>query len=289
MQAFVRRTALTLKPDESVPIIVYFEDGAAIPSEVDQAGPDAPQRWTRTPSPPAGRQARCSRTAGARPTASASSMAKPSGASWPRFPEHAQRKRPREFMGYFAAHGVEVAKWPRAAMRARPRSSAAGSMSTRCAGRRRPWPARHCRPIRPPTATGRKPSKLQTNVLALPLAHVLFSVSNNEDWIDSLVFMVSDSGPPLEQLDLRGITFSHAPAPPAGDPRDRARRLDARQDIVHRLAAGRGLSDISTCPRKPCVACGLAPMSATSSPAMPTFSACTMTVEVTIIEGVTRK
>lgn len=48
---------------------------------------------------------------------------------------------------------------------------------------------------------------MMTNVLALPLAHLVIEASNNEDWIDSLVFMVSDSGPPLEQLDLRGIAF----------------------------------------------------------------------------------
>jgi len=46
-----------------------------------------------------------------------------------------------------------------------------------------------------------------TNVLALPLAHVVIEVSNNADWIDTLVYMVSDSGPPLEQMDLRGIAF----------------------------------------------------------------------------------
>lgn len=49
---------------------------------------------------------------------------------------------------------------------------------------------------------------LPTNILALPLAHVVMAVSNNEDWIDSLVFMVTDSGPPLDQLDLRGISFT---------------------------------------------------------------------------------
>lgn len=49
---------------------------------------------------------------------------------------------------------------------------------------------------------------MQTNVLALPLAHLVMEVSNNEDWIDSLVFMVSDSGPPLEQMNLRGISFT---------------------------------------------------------------------------------
>jgi hypothetical protein len=48
---------------------------------------------------------------------------------------------------------------------------------------------------------------VSTNVLALPLAHVVIEAANNEDWIDTLVFMVSDSGPPLEQLDLSGIAF----------------------------------------------------------------------------------
>jgi hypothetical protein len=48
---------------------------------------------------------------------------------------------------------------------------------------------------------------MPTNVLALPLAHLTIEVTNNADWIDSLVFMVSDSGPPLEQMDLRGISF----------------------------------------------------------------------------------
>jgi hypothetical protein len=48
---------------------------------------------------------------------------------------------------------------------------------------------------------------MATNVHALPLAHLIMEVSNNEDWIDSLVFLVSDSGPPLDQLDLRGIAF----------------------------------------------------------------------------------
>lgn len=47
---------------------------------------------------------------------------------------------------------------------------------------------------------------LATNVLALPLAHLVIEVANNEDWIDSLVFIVSDTDPP-EQVDLRGIAF----------------------------------------------------------------------------------
>jgi hypothetical protein len=46
-----------------------------------------------------------------------------------------------------------------------------------------------------------------TNILALPLAHLVIEVGNNEDWIDSLVYLVTDSGDPLEQLDLSGISF----------------------------------------------------------------------------------
>jgi hypothetical protein len=57
------------------------------------------------------------------------------------------------------------------------------------------------------------------NVLALPLAHVVFEVSNNEVWVDSLRYVVEPNGsPPPEtetpprvierpQLDLRGIAF----------------------------------------------------------------------------------
>jgi hypothetical protein len=47
---------------------------------------------------------------------------------------------------------------------------------------------------------------LATNILALPLAHLVIEVANNEDWVDSLVFVVSGTDPP-EQLDLRGIAF----------------------------------------------------------------------------------
>jgi hypothetical protein len=48
---------------------------------------------------------------------------------------------------------------------------------------------------------------MPTNILALPLAHIIFDVSNNADWVDSLVVLVSDSGTPPEQMDLRGIAF----------------------------------------------------------------------------------
>jgi hypothetical protein len=50
-----------------------------------------------------------------------------------------------------------------------------------------------------------------TNVLSLPLVQVLIETGNNEDWIDSIKFVVDD-GTELDvslmpQLDLRGITF----------------------------------------------------------------------------------
>jgi hypothetical protein len=56
------------------------------------------------------------------------------------------------------------------------------------------------------------------NVLALPLAHVVFEVANNEVWVDSLRYVVTESGSSPEpeperlasarpQLDLRGIAF----------------------------------------------------------------------------------
>lgn len=50
-----------------------------------------------------------------------------------------------------------------------------------------------------------------SNVLALPLVQVSVETGNNEDWVDSIKFVV-DTGedlPPeeLPQLDLRGIIF----------------------------------------------------------------------------------
>jgi hypothetical protein len=50
-----------------------------------------------------------------------------------------------------------------------------------------------------------------SNVLALPLVEVTVETGNNEDWVDSIKFVV-DTGtglPPedMPQLDLRGITF----------------------------------------------------------------------------------
>jgi hypothetical protein len=44
------------------------------------------------------------------------------------------------------------------------------------------------------------------DVLALPLAHLVIEAANNEDWIDSLVYLVTGSPGPA-QLDLRGIAF----------------------------------------------------------------------------------
>jgi hypothetical protein len=51
---------------------------------------------------------------------------------------------------------------------------------------------------------------MSTNILSMPLAAIVFENGNNEDWIDSLLFLVPDGGtdPSIyPQLDLRGIEF----------------------------------------------------------------------------------
>jgi hypothetical protein len=50
-----------------------------------------------------------------------------------------------------------------------------------------------------------------TNILALPVAEVEITTGNNEDWVDSIKFVVDPGdGTPVEnmdQLDLTGINF----------------------------------------------------------------------------------
>jgi hypothetical protein len=49
-----------------------------------------------------------------------------------------------------------------------------------------------------------------TNILALPLITMSVETGNNEDWIDSLKFVVEEEGGTIDtypQLDLRGIHF----------------------------------------------------------------------------------
>jgi hypothetical protein len=53
---------------------------------------------------------------------------------------------------------------------------------------------------------------MPTNILALPLVQLEVETGNNEDWIDSILFLVApddpDNPPPTApQLDLRGIDF----------------------------------------------------------------------------------
>ena len=53
---------------------------------------------------------------------------------------------------------------------------------------------------------------MATNILALPLVQLEIETGNNEDWIDSILFLVApddpDNPPPTApQLDLRGIEF----------------------------------------------------------------------------------
>jgi hypothetical protein len=56
---------------------------------------------------------------------------------------------------------------------------------------------------------------MASNILALPLTTLTFEVSNNEDWIDALLYAVANDpnlpappvGTPPVQLDIRGINF----------------------------------------------------------------------------------
>ena len=49
-----------------------------------------------------------------------------------------------------------------------------------------------------------------SNLLAIPLIKIVVNTGNNEDWIDPILFLVSDTVPdttPENQLDIRGIKF----------------------------------------------------------------------------------
>jgi hypothetical protein len=49
---------------------------------------------------------------------------------------------------------------------------------------------------------------MATNILALPLAQLEILTGNNEDWIDSICYVIDDgTSNPTEQVDLTGITF----------------------------------------------------------------------------------
>lgn len=46
-----------------------------------------------------------------------------------------------------------------------------------------------------------------TNLLAMPLVTLTIITGNNEDWIDSIKFLVDTGEPELPQLDIRNIVF----------------------------------------------------------------------------------
>jgi hypothetical protein len=127
---------------------------------------------------------------------------------------------------------------------------------------------------------------LQTNILALPLAHLVIEVGNNEDWIDSLVYIVSGTDPP-EQLDLRGISFEmHIRRQPevheivlAASTAERSLSIGAppnvghllffvREQVMRGLWAGRYVGDIRARDAS--------------------FDRVAFTLELTVIEGITR-
>lgn len=47
-----------------------------------------------------------------------------------------------------------------------------------------------------------------TNLLAMPFIAATFVVANNEDWVDSIVYLLNSTDPAAPQLDIRGIDFS---------------------------------------------------------------------------------
>lgn len=48
---------------------------------------------------------------------------------------------------------------------------------------------------------------MATNILAIPLVQMGVSTSNNEDWLESMLYLVDADPEPIDQLDLRGIVF----------------------------------------------------------------------------------
>jgi hypothetical protein len=47
---------------------------------------------------------------------------------------------------------------------------------------------------------------MTTNILAIPLVNANVETGTNEDWFDSIVYLI-DQTDPQQQLDLRGISF----------------------------------------------------------------------------------
>jgi hypothetical protein len=46
-----------------------------------------------------------------------------------------------------------------------------------------------------------------TNLLAMPALAMTVTVANNEDWIDSIVYLMNSTDPTAPQLDIRDIDF----------------------------------------------------------------------------------
>ena len=47
---------------------------------------------------------------------------------------------------------------------------------------------------------------MATNLLAMPLVQLVVETGNNEDWVDSLKYVVDEEDPDV-QLDIREINF----------------------------------------------------------------------------------
>jgi hypothetical protein len=56
-----------------------------------------------------------------------------------------------------------------------------------------------------------------SNILAMPLVRLQVETGNNEDWVDSIKFVVDTGAPELPQLDIRNIVFEMEIRREAGD------------------------------------------------------------------------
>lgn len=81
---------------------------------------------------------------------------------------------------------------------------------------------------------------MSTNLLAMPLVAVSVITGNNEDWVDSIKYVVDDGSSLIDdmpQLDLTGITFEME-----------VRRLAADHEVVLRASTADGTISIGEPP-----------------------------------------
>jgi hypothetical protein len=81
------------------------------------------------------------------------------------------------------------------------------------------------------------PLDLETNLLAIPFVQLTAVTGNNEDWVDSLLFLVDSPDVPPPQLDLTGIRFEME-----------VRRAPTDHEVVIRASTDDGTLSIGDAP-----------------------------------------